>query len=422
MKRFLVFLLVLSSVPNVQAATVETFASPDSSFDALSGFLSGANETLIVSSYTFSSPETAQILIGKKVEGLRVELLVEKSPAGGVQDNEKEVLCELSESGIPVHMYDGELRYMHAKYVIRDGDSALLTSENIGYSGFSPGGRYGNRGWGAIVHDEGVAKELNSLYEQDAKDSVPFSCGLSDYGMEEWDAKGAYVPLFPAAGYENQEVELIYSPDSLDEVIGLIDSAESEIIVQQFYIYTHWGSPTYDSVESVPNPLLEALIQKAREGVSVRILLDSTYYNMEEEKSVSNYNTIKRANCIAENESLPMTAAAMDLDGHGVSKLHNKGMVIDGRTALVSGINWNENSVMNNRETGIVIEGGAAGYYAEIFEKDWENALVIRCDGSRSRIEAEKDVNDYGLGFVPALLSLLALAAAVIYFSRRKNS
>jgi phosphatidylserine/phosphatidylglycerophosphate/cardiolipin synthase-like enzyme len=39
---------------------------------------------------------------------------------------------------------------------------------------------------------------------------------------------------------------------------------------------------------------------------------------------------------------------------------------------LISSINWNENSVMNNRETGVIIKNkDIASYYADVFFFDW---------------------------------------------------
>ena len=419
MAAMLAFLLI---VPLAEGVTVETFASPDCSFAAISGFIEGAHDSLAVSTYTFSSPEIAEILVMKENEGVDVEVLVEKSPAGGVSQAEEELLCVLTDGGVGVYLYDGPLKYMHAKYVVRDDESVLVASENIGYSGFFPDGSFGNRGWGAIVRDPEVAGSFAGAFEEDVEGSIEFSCGLESYGAEKWDVAGAYVPHFIPTSYEGQEAAFVSSPDSMDEILSIIGSANTSLLVEQFYIYTHWGSPTKDSVESAPSPLIEALVRKAREGVEVRLLLDSTYYNMDPEKSVSNHNTIMLLNCIAEEEGIPLEAAAVNADAHGLSVVHNKGVVSDRRQALVSSINWNENSVMNNRETGVIITGDAAGYYADIFESDWEDAQRINCDGSVATVSIRSGFPAAVEGALPAAASLLALSAAVIYLHKRKIS
>jgi len=60
-------------------------------------------------------------------------------------------------------------------------------------------------------------------------------------------------------------------------------------------------------------------------------------------------------------------------DGWGIfANVHNKGVIVDNRSVLVSSINWNENSVRNNREVGIIIENESiARYYADVFFYDW---------------------------------------------------
>ncbi|MDY7081582.1 MAG: phospholipase D-like domain-containing protein, partial [Halobacteria archaeon] len=55
--------------------------------------------------------------------------------------------------------------------------------------------------------------------------------------------------------------------------------------------------------------------------------------------------------------------------------VHNKGVIVDGEKVLVSSINWNHNSVTNNREAGLIIESENAGeYFAQVFESDWKGA------------------------------------------------
>ena len=400
MKRLSVLFIVLF-VPCAQAATVETFTSPDSSFGAIAGFINNANRSLLLSSYTFTSPELTRLLAEKAQEGVEIGLIVEKSPAGGMSDYEISALCALQAGNISVVLYDGPLKYMHAKYAVRDGRDVLVTSENYGYPGFTPGGTYGNRGWGVIVYGE-LARELEGIYRSDVRDSVVFQCPPGKYTIKSWGMKGAHAPVFGSRIFEGQNVSLINSPDSLEDLLGLISSAKSSIDAEMFYIYTHWGSASKDTAESAPSPVLEALLQKAREGVRVRVLLDSTYYEMDPGKSTSNYNTINYISSIAAEEGIPIEARAVDLDGLGLSMLHNKGIIIDGKKALVSSINWNENSIMNNREVAVLLEGESASYYSAVFGHDWNP-------------EPPEDS-----GFWPAAASLSVLTALVLYFTIRK--
>lgn len=47
-------------------------------------------------------------------------------------------------------------------------------------------------------------------------------------------------------------------------------------------------------------------------------------------------------------------------------------MIIDNKTVLISSINWNEQSVRENREAGVLVENkDVASYYATVFLSDW---------------------------------------------------
>lgn len=57
---------------------------------------------------------------------------------------------------------------------------------------------------------------------------------------------------------------------------------------------------------------------------------------------------------------------------HYIRFVHNKGMIIDNTTVLVSSINWNQQSITRNREAGVLLENPAvATYNAEVFLSDW---------------------------------------------------
>jgi phosphatidylserine/phosphatidylglycerophosphate/cardiolipin synthase-like enzyme len=52
--------------------------------------------------------------------------------------------------------------------------------------------------------------------------------------------------------------------------------------------------------------------------------------------------------------------------------VHNKGVIVDNKSVLISSINWNENSFTNNREVGVIItHPSIAQYYCQIFLADW---------------------------------------------------
>ncbi len=337
------FLLMLFPV---YSAAVTTFVSPDSSFSALEAFLADA-KGLKIASYTFTSTDIAAML----PEGTAV--LVDASPVGGIPKESKSIFCSLSKQNISVYLYSGSLRYMHAKYAVK-GNASLIASENFGDDGFPASGS-GNRGWGAVVEDAGIAKQLREIFGADVKASRKFVCD-GNYTPGTKNANGGYVPAFTAKRFENQSVSLVVAPNALPPLLDLVNSAKSRLLVEQFYIYRYFD-------KGGQSPLLDALVSAAKRGVNVSVLLDSTYYNVDRSDKNSNYYTNIYLNNVSGIESRLF-------DAPGLTKLHNKGVVADG-AVLVSSINWNENSPTRNREIGVIIKGEAADYFADTFNHDF---------------------------------------------------
>jgi phosphatidylserine/phosphatidylglycerophosphate/cardiolipin synthase-like enzyme len=85
------------------------------------------------------------------------------------------------------------------------------------------------------------------------------------------------------------------------------------------------------------------------------------------------------------------------------ANVHNKGMIVDNTSVLISSINWNENSVTRNREAGLIIENEEiALYYAEVFFYDWKLDQPVKQDSDGSSAEYKNPsliVAIYGMTF-----------------------
>ncbi|MGZ3693693.1 MAG: phospholipase D-like domain-containing protein, partial [Bdellovibrionota bacterium] len=82
--------------------------------------------------------------------------------------------------------------------------------------------------------------------------------------------------------------------------------------------------------------------------------------------------TIKALNELAATRGLKISAKTANLKAMGVDYIHNKGLLVDGNKTLISSINWDENSVLNNREAAVVITSApVAQYFAGLFSRDW---------------------------------------------------
>ncbi|MCB0115996.1 MAG: hypothetical protein KDD84_17975, partial [Caldilineaceae bacterium] len=127
---------VASSSANTVAAV-----GPDGLYAHVAAVLGAATQTVDLAIYTFEHPQLAQLLVDRAQQGVRVRLLVDGSPAGGVSDLERWCLAQLAAAGVEILWLDERddaptgyrprYRFVHAKYAIVDGRTALVGSENF---------------------------------------------------------------------------------------------------------------------------------------------------------------------------------------------------------------------------------------------------------------------------------------------------
>ncbi len=348
------------------ADRVTLFVSPDCSYEVIAGAIGQADESILISMYEFTSPSLALVLADAESRGVDVTLLLEGGPVGGIPLEEKGVLNYLSRHGAEVFTIESEslparYRYLHTKYLVIDREKTIVTSENFKDSGIPQSG-YGNRGWGAVVEDEGVAEYFTAVFEAD----------LAGYDIYPWVVTADQLPpvtegervttIFQPLTVTQVRVTPVISPDTSRLIDEVLASAKSSLDIQQAYI-----SPYPDG----ENPWLDLAISAAKNGADVRIQLDGMYYNTDSEED--NDEVAASINRLG----MENLHAKILTDRDGILKIHNKGMIVDGRLVLVSSINWNYNSPTNNREAGILIESKeAADYYTRVFEYDWEGVVL----------------------------------------------
>lgn len=106
-------------------------------------------------------------------------------------------------------------------------------------------------------------------------------------------------------------------------------------------------------------------MEAARRGIRVRVLLSDSYLDPNNPRD--NTHTVRYLNNLANREGLDMQARIFRSDVAAVSKIHNKGIIVDGRKVLVSSVNWSYNSPANNREVSLILDHPVIGeYYTDI--------------------------------------------------------
>jgi phosphatidylserine/phosphatidylglycerophosphate/cardiolipin synthase-like enzyme len=353
------------------------FAAPDCSLEIFEDAVKSADTSILVNVYEFTSPRMARDLVDARSRGVEVRVLLEGGPVGGISDEEHEAIGILREGGVPVFLMvsneqvHAPYRFDHAKFMVIDTDIVVVTSENFKENGFPEPGTSGNRGWGIALEDARVAGYFREVFSYDINGGWSVPAG-EKRGFCKEQVKPSYRAEFTPIRFSGATVIPVISPDTSRLVEDLISQASESIDIEQAYI-TNQSDGTF-------NPFLARAIEAAGNGVRVRILLDSYYYNTEGEED--NDELVSVLNTLARRDGIPLEARCADLARNNIEKIHNKGVIVDRRRVLVSSINWNTNSPTFNREAGVIIDHPDVGeYYSRVFEDDWEAGDVGRSVG-----------------------------------------
>jgi hypothetical protein len=153
----------------------------------------------------------------------------------------------------------------------------------------------------------------------------------------------------------------------------------------------HWGFGD--------NPLVEAVERALQRGVEVRLLINGYYvaYDDDIRDTVNHFN-----NQWNRTDGYDATAILM-APAERITKLHNKGVIVDGESVLISSINWNSNAILRNREMGIVIHNAdLAAWYLSSFEEDW-NRLDAATDTDGDNMPDAWEL-EYGLNRTSSII------------------
>jgi len=353
------------SVVATGPANATAFVLPDAPGVAIET-LEGADERILLAGYTFTSPRAADALLAAVDRGVRVRVLLEGGPVGGMTTAQRDQLDRLVAGGVDVRVIAGpraRFVFHHPKYAVAD-DRALVMTENWKPAGI--GGR-NSRGWGVRVDSEATADELAAVFAHDAD-------GVDAVSWHRHRTKAAFVEASPATGSFDPEFE----PETVavSEVRVLTAPGNAGGAVRKSI------ASSEDSVD-VLTPRLDpdgayfaALVSAAERGVRVRILLSNAWYDRD-----SNRVVIERVDALAER-GLPIEARiAVPSDRFG--KVHAKGAVIDDRAVLLGSLNWNAHATTENREVVLALDGTEpAAYYGETFEADWKASAASGRSGA----------------------------------------
>jgi len=383
-----------------EPARLAVFVAPDNAFESTRAALATARESLDIEVYTFKNVALAETILERQRAGVQVRVLLEGDPvAEGIENQERWIAQQIEAAGGQVYFLVNDRnnahdRYqsVHAKFIIMDGHTLLIGSENLSYDAMpdddKSDGTRGRRGAYLMTDAPSVVAYARRLFEADlnlahadvfrwtpsdpkyGRPPLGFTTVITSGGIDYPVQKA--LPLYLQGTFD---FEMIHAPEnslrSDSGPIGLANRAGPGDILQieQLYERLYWG-PAGSTPATDPNPRLEAYIAAARRGAQVYILLDWLFDDRSSPHS--NYATMIYVNNIAAAEQLALEARLGNPTAGG---LHNKMMLarIGGRGYVqVGSLNGSEISVKVNREVMLQVQSDLAyNYLADIFNYDW---------------------------------------------------
>jgi phosphatidylserine/phosphatidylglycerophosphate/cardiolipin synthase-like enzyme len=160
---------------------------------------------------------------------------------------------------------------------------------------------------------------------------------------------------------------LLTPQDYQPHILDLINSTETSFWMQTQYIKAS-GRPGDEAHDA----LIAAVAKLVSGGKDVRLITSE----------------FEKAEDVEKLMDAGMPSSVLRIQPH----VHNKGMIVDGKTVVVSSQNWSADGTLRNRDAGLIIYDcpEAARYFGQIFLHDWAHLAsgslpgsgVVESDGS----------------------------------------
>lgn len=170
------------AVPESSAslATVTVAVGPEGLYRPLVDAFASATRTLDMSLYTFEHPELTETLVQALNRGVRIRMLLEGGPPGGIDDVQRWCVAQIAAAGGDIRYlaaqentpkgYRPRYRFTHAKYIIIDGSYIAIGTENFSLNSMplpqiEPVG--GRRGFYLLMDAIPVVQSLQHIFDSD---------------------------------------------------------------------------------------------------------------------------------------------------------------------------------------------------------------------------------------------------------------
>jgi len=382
-------------------STITPLIGPQDGFLDLLDWINGATTSLEVHIYQMQEPRLVQALMDAASNGVEVKVLLDEgclcTNIWSYNDMQLQYgfASELDNAGAEVYWFGGEsdqpYLYIHSKVAVRDGNSTWMSSGNWKSSSQPAPGVRGNVEWSVIIDNQQLADVVLQQMDFDTNTQLEHITAYSSSDEpSDWTMPG--VQSFSAGGLATSysvdaSGEVLTCPDNcITGITNLINSAYYEVVLSQQTLdvdwYWGWGQES---------PVIQSLYQAAKRGVAVRVIINGAYLDDDDQDIVDLLNEVWNG-----TEGLDASAIVMSEDDD-VSKLHNKGIIVDEKSVLVSSINMGSSAMNRNREMGVIIHSEIiAQVYKDAWNVDWDrldNVTDTDQDGLIDKWEVPNGLN-----------------------------
>jgi len=380
--------------------TITAHVSPDAGFVTLQKFLAATQKSLVIGMYDFTSAPILQTFLNDMTGSKTLQMVLDHpalNPTANQSDQDTvdklnqqlghraAIAWALDNHDPMVTAWMFPYAY-HIKVMVQDGKAFWLSSGNLNNSNqpdpASPP-QTEDRDWHVIIEDQGLAATFEAYLDYDYQSAKKYQAPADNdtaRAIATANAKLALEtnpppPMLKQArqGLAAQAADTVapqvfsnvsltitplLTPDKLpgtqqgqylSKMTELISGAQQTLYIQLQYIEASGGKgDAYDN-------FLKLIAARISAGVDVKLIVSADY---------------------AEKNGEKMKAQGVDLTANIYTQpsVHNKGFVVDSKTAVVSSQNFSPSGVQTNRDAGLIMEhAGIAQYFENIFLADWKN-------------------------------------------------
>ena len=373
-------------------AIIQACASPDAGWPVLKDFLAGVTQSLTIGLYDFTS---AHILgwVSQQLPGKTVQLVLDHPARNPTADQTDEQTVTALQAALGQDLTQAwALDRMdplaqawifptayHIKVAVADHSRIWLSSGNwnnsnqpdidpVSTPSDADAARSGDRDWHVVIDQPQLAAVFEAYLSNDFTVAAAHDLASPAAAAPQLAAQAALAPATIVPQAQTPPFAEFYPPLTVTgsmriiplltpdhgsyarHIKALISAAKTSLYLQFQYIEL----PKTASANSAAfAALVSAVIARQEAGVDVKIIM-------------SEYET---AGYLEQ-----LQAAGLDVVSNVKiqNNVHNKGIIVDSATVLVSSQNWSTAGTLFNRDAGVIIHSPKlASYFQAIFLHDW---------------------------------------------------